>query len=781
MHPPCGRAASVVVAVFGVCVGGCVAQTRPHGIEGDAIATVYPTTMPDATTGVTYEPGIVGLALSLERAGACVRRPQEGHLDPSGGTIELWLSPMVPVKEMPDFGPIVSVVADPFAQSIPGSMLLILANDGMQSHGQLVFMVNAMTGNPLSFVATAPLDWEVGSWHHVAVSWGAQGMAIRADGREVMTNKSTATPRKPAELIGIGGHAYPGAWSQPCRFRIDELRISSTRRSQEEIDAAIRRVQGGQPLEEDPETLLLEHFDGTPAPPLRFLSGHPAHIIPEGERPAVDLEVWAETREPIPLSWELTDLTGVRVVSGDGTAMPGDRRPSGVSMPIALGDVEPGVYNLRVSPTSGQGPACGTTVWIGARPEEPLMDAASAFGQSGCYARDLGEDVFEAQRRMGVKWSRVSFVWREIEPEQDRFEWAKYDEIVRLAAKYGVELVPTFQWEDAIPAWAGTPQVEAGQGVDNKRNLPPNDIADWQDYVRKVVARYRESVRWWIPWNEPNLTRYLGPERDPAKYVELLKACAEAVHGADPDAHILGMSVSLVDLKYYEECFELGALQYSDAVGCHPYRMGTDPDESSVGLNWLIGQVKPRTWLEELQELRALIDRYAGGRRLGIWLDEMGQPTEEDFPIPNSGVTEQTAAIYLARMYAEGLGTGVIDKGLWFSFHGYGSFSLLRDDFTLKPEAVTYRLLASVLAGKHGMPEEARTGSVHAYRFEGDGAGAWIVWAAETQDASLAAPLDGVHAYDILGRPVPITAADGTVAVRAGAIPIIIEWSGPRR
>ncbi|MFN2167978.1 MAG: hypothetical protein ACK2U9_17185, partial [Anaerolineae bacterium] len=76
-----------------------------------------------------------------------------------------------------------------------------------------------------------------------------------------------------------------------------------------------------------------------------------------------------------------------------------------------------------------------------------LMDEASGFGQSGCFARDLGEDVFAAQRQMGVKWSRVSFLWSEIEPEQDRFEWAKYDEIVLLAEKYGVELVPTFMWE----------------------------------------------------------------------------------------------------------------------------------------------------------------------------------------------------------------------------------------------------------------------------------------------------------------------------------------------
>jgi hypothetical protein len=772
---------SAVTAALVLWGCSCSAQTRPHGQEGDTVKTFYPTVRSGATQGVTYERGIVGLALSLEHVGARVRRPRPGSLNPEAGTLEMWLSPRMPVKQMPDFGPIFSMVADPFLQNLQRSMMLLLANNGTDSHGQIVFAINPTANGTGAFVATPPLDWEVGSWHHISVTWGPGGMAIYADGQEKMANKEPAVAQSVAQVIGIGGHADAGAWSQPCEFLIDELRISSTRRSPEAIAEAIARVRGGRPLEEDGDTLLLEHFDGTPAPPLSIASEFAASIIPEGARPIVHVGVQAITRDRVPLSWELTDLEGAPVASGEVVAEreESDAPAARAVADVALDGIGPGIFNLRMStdPGSKSGAIGATTVWLGAGPTEALADDASPFGQSGCFARDLGEDVFAAQRQMGVKWSRVSFVWNEIEPVNDHFQWDKYDEIVRLAGKYHVQLVPTLMWEDPIPAWAGTPQIRRGEGLDNKRNLPPRDLDDWRDYVRHVVTRYRGSVRWWIPWNEPNLAKYLGPERDPAKYVELLRACAETIREADPEAKICGMDVALVDLPYCEECFELGALAHCDAVGCHPYRMGVDPDERSVGLNWLIGLSKQRTWLEELQELRALINRYAVGRRVGIWLDEMGQPTEEDFAIPNVAVTEQTAAIYLARMYAEGLGTGVIDKGLWFAFHGYGSFSLVRDDFTLKPEAIAYRMLASAVAGKHGVPERARSDDVHAYRFEANGTGAWVTWTKrDAQDVVLADVPDGARAHDIFARPVRAVIRDGRGTVAAGAMPVIVEW-----
>ncbi len=772
---------SVGMAIFASCTCGCSAQARPHGQEDDTVRTVYPIIEPGATRGVTYERGVVGLALSLERIGACLRRQRPGNLDPQAGTLEMWLSPKMPVKEMPDFSPIFSMVADPFLQNLQKSMLLLLANSGTDSHGQIAFGINPTAGDAGVFVATPPLDWQVGSWHHVAASWGTQGMAIYVDGQQQMANENPAGPQNPGNMIGIGGHANAGAWSQPCEFLIDELRISDTRRSVAEMAAAVARGRAGQPLEEDQATLLLEHFDGTPSPPIRITSDSPANIIPEGTKPLVHIVVPAAPEGPLALSWDATDLEGAPVASGEVSADAAGAAglAADVTVDLPLDSIEPGVLNLSISASSADEPGASgaATVWIGASPAEPLMDYASAFGQSSCFARDLGEDVFAAQHQMGAKWSRVSFVWNEIEAANGRFEWGKYDEIVRLAGEYGIELVPTFMWEDPIPAWAGTPQIEEGDGLDNKRNLPPRNLEDWRDYVRQVVTRYRDSIGWWIPWNEPNLTKYLGPERDPGKYVELLRACTETIREVDPDARICGMNLALVDLRYYEECFELGALQYCDAVGCHPYRMGVDPDERSVGLNWLIGLNEKRTWLEELQELRALVDRYAQGRQVGIWLDEMGQPTEEDFVIPNVAVTEQTAAVYLARMYAEGLGTRVIDKGLWFAFHGYGSFSLVRDDFTLKPEAIAYRLLASALAGKRGVPEQARSGDAHAYRFEGEGTGAWVTWATgEEEPVVLPGVPDSARAYDIFGRPVRAAIRDGQATVTPGGTPTVVEW-----
>jgi hypothetical protein len=83
---------------------------------------------------------------------------------------------------------------------------------------------------------------------------------------------------------------------------------------------------------------------------------------------------------------------------------------------------------------------------------------------------------------------------------------------------------------------------------------------------------------------------------------------------------------------------------------------------------------------EGLLYARALIEKYGGNQKL--WLDEVGQPYRDDFIAPDWGVSEQRAAEYLVKIYAESLASGAVERVLWFSFWGgdYGSFALLKPD-----------------------------------------------------------------------------------------------------
>ncbi|MBI3081818.1 MAG: cellulase family glycosylhydrolase, partial [Gemmatimonadetes bacterium] len=70
---------------------------------------------------------------------------------------------------------------------------------------------------------------------------------------------------------------------------------------------------------------------------------------------------------------------------------------------------------------------------------------------------------------------------------------AKYDNIVGLADKYGLEIIARLS---STPEWART-QVTGSFA-------PPDHYSDFADYAAAVAQRYRGRVTHFQVWNEPN-------------------------------------------------------------------------------------------------------------------------------------------------------------------------------------------------------------------------------------------------------------------------------------
>ncbi len=173
----------------------------------------------------------------------------------------------------------------------------------------------------------------------------------------------------------------------------------------------------------------------------------------------------------------------------------------------------------------------------------------------------LNEEVEPEKRELTVKlaaeagfhWLRQEFPWQDIEIHAKgdfedrrnppaRSAWDKYDQIVDLAEKYGMELIVRVS---TPPAWS------RAQGDAVGTFAPPDDYADFGDFVYTLVDRYRGRIRYYQLWNEPNIYPEWGSYPiNPEQYTELLKIGATRARQADPDVVIIaGALASTIALQ----------------------------------------------------------------------------------------------------------------------------------------------------------------------------------------------------------------------------------------
>ncbi len=696
-----------------------------------------------ATARVTYPKGKIGQGMLASTAGQLVALPlkftpnKEGGWSWDQGTVELWINPQFDMTEVQDFSALITMQDEPFMPGLRGSLQLIYTKTQ-----QIGYMIN---GSMENILGSPVLNWKKGEWHHVAISWGSNGMRFYLDGKMTSKNSSTEGPGILSGDLVVGSHAWPVAMQKMSNTIIDELRVSKIQRTDSEIAAL---ANSKNPLQSDANTLAFAHFDGSPVPPIDIKPGVAAfHETPIGQPVNLIASIPGKIPASAQLAYTITTPGGGVVRKGVVKPVPAG---SGSALAVELSPFEAsGYYRIALSLTSGQQQVNRGLGWF--KINTPGASAGSLmFGASGCYAEFTpGEDFFKYAAAAGVRSLRTSFEWFEIEPKEGQFEWAKYDQIVKWADKYGVELIPTFIWEKAQPEWAGQTVIKKGT---EEQRYPPEDMVKWSTFVTQVVNRYKGSIHWWIPANEPNLGRYWAPEPDPKAYTALLKVTAAAVKKADPQAKMLGCSVSGMDLVFLEECFKEGALDYSDAIGTHPYICPNSPD-ATIPINILDPSSQPGNFAQSLAAGKALIEKYGGKQK--FWLDEAGQPYRQDFIAANWGVLEPTAAEYMTKILLESMASGAVDRVMWFSFFGgeYGSFALVKPDGTPSLLMAAYTAASERLSGAEFVKVGDRGEGVRSLVFQRGGQRIEAVW--RPSGVSTIALQAGEKAFDMFGFAIP--------------------------
>ena len=217
----------------------------------------------------------------------------------------------------------------------------------------------------------------------------------------------------------------------------------------------------------------------------------------------------------------------------------------------------------------------------------------------------LNEEVEPAKREQTVKlaaeagfhWLRQEFPWQDIEIHakgdfEDRRNpptksaWDKYDQIVDLADKYGMELIVRVS---TPPSWSRAEGDAVGSFA------PPDNYADYGDFVYALVSRYKGRIHYYQLWNEPNIYPEWGNYPiSPEDYTRLLKIGATRAREADPNVVIIAGALAstialqpdaapptnaLNDLLFLQRMYDAGAAPYFDIMAMQAYGLWSGPTD----------------------------------------------------------------------------------------------------------------------------------------------------------------------------------------------------------
>jgi hypothetical protein len=247
----------------------------------------------------------------------------------------------------------------------------------------------------------------------------------------------------------------------------------------------------------------------------------------------------------------------------------------------------------------------------------------------------LQEEVEPAKRlrqvelvaEAGFHWIRQEFPWEDIEIHGkgdfvDRRNepagvdaWAKYDQIVGLAEQTGLEMIVRLS---NPPAWSRAQGDAAGA------QAPPDNLADYGDYVQAVATRYAGRISAYQLWNEPNIYPEWGEAPvNPEAYTELLWRGYPRVKAADPQAIVLSGALAptlevthrnMNDLVFLQRMYDAGAGECFDVLSVQGYGLWSGPTDRrnqpttiNYGRNQLVrdlmvqnGDAHKAIWISEM-------------------------------------------------------------------------------------------------------------------------------------------------------------------------------------
>jgi hypothetical protein len=200
----------------------------------------------------------------------------------------------------------------------------------------------------------------------------------------------------------------------------------------------------------------------------------------------------------------------------------------------------------------------------------------------------------------GTLWSEIA-----IQPGQWKFD--RIDTYVEQAVAHNTAVLYVL---GGTPRWASARRDEKcpyGLGC----AAEPVKMAHWEEYVRRVVQRYRGRIKTYELWNEPNFSDIPRDRNAPGFYtgsvadmVEMARLARKVLDDIDPDA-VLSTPGFVNGSDRLELFLEAGGKKYIQAIAYHFYS-----DNSEV-------------FARQIVDVHAIMKRQ-GLEQLPLWNTETG-------------------------------------------------------------------------------------------------------------------------------------------------------------
>ncbi len=209
------------------------------------------------------------------------------------------------------------------------------------------------------------------------------------------------------------------------------------------------------------------------------------------------------------------------------------------------------------------------------------------------------------------------FTWNVVEPKKGQFDWELTDIYVKGASDAGVKISAVIQpfasWDQKnTSAIAGCTALDFAY-YDYKAGSP-KDIAEYKNFLTKMVERYKDKVAVWEIGNEYD-GECGGYKDNPQGYFDLVKISSETIKKADPQAKVInGGALEFPDnsiRNFWAKFFQLGGGQYLDYFNIH-YNIERSPNAKQ----------NSATFQEVLTFFNNLMEKNGGKKTL--YLTEFG-------------------------------------------------------------------------------------------------------------------------------------------------------------
>lgn len=287
------------------------------------------------------------------------------------------------------------------------------------------------------------------------------------------------------------------------------------------------------------------------------------------------------------------------------------------------------------------------------------------------------EDAAALMKEAGAGFIRMDFLWDDIEPESGKFIFDKYDEIVRILELNNIGILGILNYN---ARWLG------GTG---KWNYPPAENHFFVNYALKVVSRYRERIKYWEIWNEPDSSLYWAKQDGLKGYSDLLREVYSAIKKIDCETRVLNGGFANGQLSV-RQFYSQGVKDYFDILNIHLF---VSPFEQS-------GLERAAAYPELVQQIMA--ENSDGDKK--VWITEIGCPgvdtgTQTKDWWLGKNPTEEEQADWLGKVLKALMKNDCVERIFWAFFRdtqnhwndGTDYFGLLRGDFSRKPAFFAYK------------------------------------------------------------------------------------------